>query len=98
MRTGELAKRAGVSVRTIENYLTHSILSTPEVTEQNTYREFTGDAVEIVKITSELTSFGFKLNEISPLLQKVPREEIDSRLAPLREFRKWVQTATTVSA
>ena len=70
MRVGEIAERAGVSVRAIRYYERAGLL--PAVRRANGYREFEPAVVDRVRAIRDLLDVGFTIDEIvslSPCLQ-----------------------------
>jgi len=103
MLIGELAKRAGCSVRVIRHYERAGLLSS--VRRENGYRHFDEDAVEHVLRVRVLIQNGFNLDEIRPVaslhdtrarrlvcadvirLYEEKVDDIDRRIAELTELR-----------
>ena len=77
MKSSEIAKLAGVSVRTLRHY--HAIDLLPEPPRgENGYRDYgAGDLVRLLRI-KRLSSLGFSLSRISEVL-----DEMDAHLHPL---------------
>ena len=75
MKSSEIAKLAGVSVRTLRHY--HAIDLLPEPPRgENGYRDYgAGDLVRLLRI-KRLSSLGFSLSRISEVL-----DETDAHLA-----------------
>lgn len=75
MKSSEIAKLAGVSVRTLRHY--HAIDLLPEPPRgENGYRDYgAGDLVRLLRI-KRLSSLGFSLSRISEVL-----DEMDAHLA-----------------
>ncbi|WP_328474314.1 MerR family transcriptional regulator [Actinoplanes sp. NBC_00393] len=85
MNSGEIARMAGVSVRTLRHYHQVGVLPEP-VRRANGYREYTvRDLVLLLRIR-RLAELGIALDEIPPLLQADGRadavlDELDRELA-----------------
>ncbi|MGI8401008.1 MAG: heavy metal-responsive transcriptional regulator [Gemmatimonadaceae bacterium] len=67
MRIGEVATAAGVNIQTLRYYERRRLLSAPRRRESG-YREYTPDAVELVRFVKHAQTLGFKLTEIEELL------------------------------
>ena len=67
MRIGEVATAAGVKTHTLRYYERRRLLSAPRRRESG-YREYTPDAVELVRFVKHAQTLGFKLTEIEELL------------------------------
>ncbi|MBL7255842.1 MerR family transcriptional regulator [Paractinoplanes lichenicola] len=85
MNSGEIARTAGVSVRTLRHY--HQVGLLPEPARRsNGYREYTvGDLVLLLRIR-RLAELGIPLDEIPPLLESDSRagtvlDDLDRELA-----------------
>ncbi|MCY1139155.1 MerR family transcriptional regulator [Actinoplanes sp. Pm04-4] len=85
MNSGEIARMAGVSVRTLRHY--HQVGVLPEPARRaNGYRDYTvGDLVRLLRIR-RLAELGVALDEIPPLLETGDRagtvlDELDRELA-----------------
>lgn len=73
MKSGELARMAGVSVRTLRHY--HAIGLLPEPPRgDNGYRDY--DAVHLLRLLRirQLASLGFSLDQIGPMLDELDAE------------------------
>jgi len=66
MRIGELARRAGVSERSLRHYEAQGLLTSRR--DDNGYRVYDGDAVGRVGFISDLLDCGFATREIRGLL------------------------------
>jgi Hg(II)-responsive transcriptional regulator len=102
LRTGELARRAGVNVETLRFYERQGLLPVPPRLASG-YREYPPEAVELVRFIKRAQELGFSLREIKELLalREVPQatcgdmvflarrkvEEIDARIDDLRAMR-----------
>ena len=67
LKTGELAKKAGVNIETIRFYERKKLIS-PVRRLDSGYRVFTEDAVRRIKFIKHAQELGFTLKEISELL------------------------------
>jgi len=67
VRTGELAKRAGVNVQTLKYYERRGLLLEPN-RRASGYREYDADAVLRVRFIKRAQELGFSLAEIAELL------------------------------
>ena len=65
MYISELAKKAGVSLKTIRHYENIGLLKTPE--RIGTYRTYREEDVETVRFIKRVQALGFKLKEIKKL-------------------------------
>ncbi len=87
MRVGELAKRAGVSVRTLHHYDAIGLLM-PSAHSETGYRLYSGDDVGRLQQIRSLRQLGFSLPHIREFLSRpegAPQEIIALHLARLRE-------------
>ncbi|MEV0586877.1 MerR family transcriptional regulator [Nonomuraea sp. NPDC050310] len=66
MRIGELARRAGVSPRSLRYYEQHGLLSARR--GGNGYREYTEEDVKLVTEIRALLSIGFTLEDTRPFV------------------------------
>lgn len=103
LRTGEVARRAGVNVETLRFYEREGILPEPP-RRASGYREYPPDAVDLIRFVKRAQELGFSLREIQELLKlrdapnrasgKVPRlvkaklEEIDRKVRDLEAMRE----------
>lgn len=85
MRIGELAVRVGVSVQTIRFYERQRLLRKPRRLSSG-YRDYTADAVEVVRFIKRFQENGFTLREIESLLRL-----LSSRKLTAAEVRKGVE-------
>lgn len=67
MRSGEVARDAGVNVETLRYYERRGILQAPE-RRASGYREYTEEAVGVVRFVKRAQELGFSLDEIETLL------------------------------
>jgi MerR family transcriptional regulator, copper efflux regulator len=102
IRTGELARRAGVGVETLRFYEREGLLPRPPQRASG-YRDYPPEAVGLVRFVKRAQVLGFSLREVKELLalRNVPRAtcgdvvaiarhkvaEIDAKLADLRAIR-----------
>lgn len=68
MRTGEVAKRAGVNVETLRFYERRGILPEPPRRESG-YREYPPETVDLIRFVKRAQELGFSLEEIRELLE-----------------------------
>jgi DNA-binding transcriptional MerR regulator len=79
MNSGEIARLAGVSVRTLRHYHQVGVLPEPH-RRGNGYREYTvGDLILLLRIR-RLTELGLSLEEIPPLLSSEESGDVLQRL------------------
>ncbi len=67
LRSGEIAKRAGVSVDTLRHYERMGVLATP-CRQDNGYRDYSDAALQRVLLVRRALRLGFSLNELAPFL------------------------------
>lgn len=67
MRSGQVARDAGVNVETLRYYERRGILQTPQ-RRGSGYREYTHEAVEIIRFVKRAQELGFSLDEVETLL------------------------------
>jgi DNA-binding transcriptional MerR regulator len=107
MRSGELAKAAGVSVDTLRHYEKKGLLPAPP-RGGNRYRLYPPAAVQRVRVIQRALDMGFTLNDLARVLRQrdaggVPcgqvraiaakrLEELESRLAALVKLRDELRT------
>lgn len=107
LRTGEVAKRAGVNVETLRFYEREGILPEPP-RRASGYREYPPDTVELIRFIKRSQELGFSLKEVKELLslRKVPRRaskkattlvdaklaEIDLKLRDLQSMREALES------
>lgn len=82
LRSGELAKLAGVSTDTLRHYERKGVLAHPR-RSRNGYREYTAEALDRVLLVRRALSVGFTLDELAHILR-----ERDGGRAPCREVRE----------
>jgi len=74
LRTGEVARRAGVNVETLRFYEREGILPEPP-RRMSGYREYPPETVDLIRFVKRAQELGFSLKEIRELLdlRRVPR-------------------------
>jgi len=74
LRTGEVARRAGVNVETLRFYERKGILPEPP-RGRSGYREYPPEAVDLIRFVKRAQQLGFSLREVRELLElrAVPR-------------------------
>jgi len=82
LRSGELARLAGVSTDTLRHYERKGVLSAPHRL-RNGYREYAAEALDRVLMVRRALSVGFTLDELARILK-----ERDQGRAPCREVRE----------
>lgn len=103
MRTGEVAKQAGVNVETLRFYEREGILPEPP-RRVSGYREYPDETVDLIRFVKRSQELGFSLREVKEMLslRKVPRRaskkasrlveikiaEIDLKIRDLTAMRK----------
>lgn len=68
LRTGEVAAKAGVNVQALRYYERRGLLEEPE-RRASGYREYSPDAVRLIRFIKRAQELGFTLNEIEDLLR-----------------------------
>ncbi len=68
MRTGELAANAGVNIQTVRFYERRGILPKPVRTASG-YRDYSTEAVRMIRFIKRAQELGFTLDEIEELLR-----------------------------
>ena len=68
LRTGEVAARAGVNVQTLRYYERRGLLKKPG-RRASGYREYSPDAVRLIRFIKRAQELGFTLTEIEDLLR-----------------------------
>jgi MerR family mercuric resistance operon transcriptional regulator len=103
LRTGEVAKAAGVNRQTLRYYERRGLLSAPTRTLGG-HRLYPPEAVTVLRVIKAAQRLGFTLEEIADLIEvgrhhhrgpdaslqvraKVKLEEVESRIADLQEIR-----------
>lgn len=81
LRSGELARLAGVSTDTLRHYERKGVLARPR-RSNNGYREYSAEALDRVRLVQRALSVGFTLDELSRILK-----QRDGGHAPCREVR-----------
>ena len=81
LRSGELARLAGVSTDTLRHYERKGVLTAPR-RSRNGYREYTADALERVRLVRRALVVGFTLDELARILK-----QRDNGRTPCREVR-----------
>jgi DNA-binding transcriptional MerR regulator len=107
LRTGELAERAGVNVQTLRYYERRGLLAAP-TRRPSGQREYSEDAVRLLRTIKAVQRLGFTLAEIEELLDLAEHRrgtgelqrraeakvaEIDARIAQLRQVRQTLLAA-----
>ncbi len=82
LKTGELAKQAGVNVETLRFYEREGLLAEPP-RRASGYREYPPDTVQRIRFIQRAKELGFTLREIKGLLQL--RVDPDTTCAEVRE-------------
>ena len=67
MRSGQVARDAGVNVETLRYYERRGILQTPE-RRPSGYREYTNETVGVIRFVKRAQELGFSLHEVETLL------------------------------
>jgi DNA-binding transcriptional MerR regulator len=107
LRTGELAERAGVNVQTLRYYERRGLLAAP-VRRPSGQREYSEDAVRLLRTIKAVQRLGFTLAEIEELLDlsehrrgtgelhrraQAKVAEIDAKIAQLQQMRQTLLAA-----
>jgi DNA-binding transcriptional MerR regulator len=103
LRSGEIARRAGVSADTLRHYERRGLLGKPQ-RRANGYRAYPPEALDRVLLIQRALAVGFTLDELSGLLRARDQgrppcrdvralaesklREVDRQLEDLAEFRK----------
>ena len=96
MRSGELARMAGVSTDTLRHYERLGLLARPQRTESG-YRRYPPEALERVKMVRQALAVGFSLPELARFLRSrekggVPCKEVRALAAlKLREMDRQLE-------
>lgn len=85
MRSGEIAKLAGVTVRTLRHYRSVGLLPEPPHSE-NGYANYSIDHLIRILRIKQLASLGFSLERIGGLLEDMDANEGESSVDPLDEL------------
>ncbi len=107
MKSGELAKRTGVSADTLHHYERKGLL-TPIEKQDNGYRHYDESAIGRVQLIRNALKLGFTLDELAPLLKERDRgdkpcksvrnlaakklRDIEEQIAALSELRNQFST------
>jgi Hg(II)-responsive transcriptional regulator len=67
VRTGQVARQAGVNIQTLRYYERRGLLKKP-LQRPSGYREYTPDAVGIIRFVKRAQELGFSLTEVESLL------------------------------
>jgi Hg(II)-responsive transcriptional regulator len=102
MRTGQVARQAGVNVETLRYYERRGLLQAPP-REDSGYRAYGADAVRVVRFVKRAQELGYSLADVEALLelegggpnsceaaQRVTEDriaELDRRIADLQAMR-----------
>lgn len=103
LRTGEVARQAGVNIETLRFYERQGILPEPP-RRHSGYREYPPETVNLIRFVKRAQELGFSLKEVQELLTlrnapqravgKMPQivkakiEEIDHKIKDLQAMRK----------
>ena len=103
MRSGQLAKTAGVSVDTLRHYEKLGLLAAPHRTA-NGYREYPDAALHRVRVIQRALDMGFSLDDLARVLRQrdaggapcrqvraiaaARLDELDARIASLQQLRQ----------
>ncbi len=68
LRTGEVAAQAGVNVQTLRYYERRGLLEEPS-RRSSGYREYSPDAVQLIRFIKRAQELGFTLAEVEDLLR-----------------------------
>jgi MerR family transcriptional regulator, mercuric resistance operon regulatory protein len=109
LRSGQLAKAAGVNVQTLRYYERRGLLPDPQ-RSLGGHREYGPEAVTVLRVIRALARLGFTLDEISELIEvgshHGPRPglraaataklaEVESKLAHLQQVRATLSDVLT---
>ncbi|MEA2174622.1 MAG: hypothetical protein QOD00_2214 [Blastocatellia bacterium] len=81
LRSGELARLAGVSTDTLRHYERKGVLTAPR-RARNGYREYPPESLERVRLVRRALAVGFTLDELAQILKERERGR-----APCRQVR-----------
>jgi len=111
LRSGEVARRAGVSTDTLRHYERRGLIP-PPARQENRYRAYAPETVERVLLIQRALSIGFTLDELGRILKNRDRggtpcrqvrelaarklSELDQRLVDLQNVRKELQELLAV--
>jgi Hg(II)-responsive transcriptional regulator len=103
MRTGQVARQAGVNVETLRYYERRGLLQAPP-REDSGYRAYGADAVRVVRFAKRAQELGYSLADVEALLelegggpesceaaQRLTEDriaELDRRIADLQAMRR----------
>ena len=90
MRMAEVARQAGVSIYTVRFYQRRKLLPEPPRLSSN-YRNYSRQAVELVRAIKAAQSLGFRLSEIKKMIQisaKYPKAAQEIRAAATAKVRE----------
>lgn len=106
MRTGQVARQAGVNVETLRYYERRGLLAAPP-RESSGYRAYSTDAVRVVRFVKRAQELGYSLDDVEALIdlasggpdgcevvQRLTEEriaELNRRLADLKAMRGSLQ-------
>ena len=77
MLIGQLCKEAGVSRELVRHYESMGLLvTTPRVAGSRTYREFSADSPNRIRIIKQAQAIGFTLKEVEPLLNAFMSQDL----------------------
>jgi DNA-binding transcriptional MerR regulator len=82
LRTGDLARRAGIGKATLEHYLRLGLIQ-PIDTGTQGYRLFDEDAIARVRVIRSGRRAGFTLPELGAILRVVPAADADELFSTL---------------
>ncbi|GEM_PF-6751761 len=92
MRRQEIISKTGVSQTTFTTYLRLGIILSVSQDGDTKERDYDSGSVERIKGARQLTSLGFRLEDIKKLLDKHDGKEVLSRMDSLSlgDFQHWV--------
>ena len=68
MKTGQVARQSGVNIQTLRYYERRGLLQSPS-RRPSGYREYTFDAVRVIRFVKRAQHLGFSLDEVESLLE-----------------------------
>ena len=92
MRTGQVARQSGVNIQTLRYYERRGLLQAPP-RRPSGYREYTSQAVEVVRFVKRAQELGFNLDEVESLLDLAaggPASCDKARGLATRSSRSWI--------
>ena len=94
MRIGEVARAAGVSVKTVRHYESLGLLGSTR--RPNGYREYTDDAPQLVAEAHTLSSMGIRLEQTRPFIECLTggNENADDCIATRPAYRAAIDDLT----